>query len=200
MGGFGAGCRAGGIRQRWHPFDPPLCSNVDHRGRSSGFASRRLASRVCLLKGCGTLFVPHHHLERYCSEECVHAARIWRRWLADQKYRATEAGKRRRQEQSQRYRERRPEEAEPMSDPPRNGSRGRSQRRIRKKMLLPSAGMLRAVHASPAIAAPEVLQRRVLRGHADSSGPRETLAAEGVRHPSPAAWQQPITASFVCSR
>ncbi len=118
MGGSGAGCRAGGIRQRWHPFDPPLCSSVDHRGRSSGFASRRLASRVCLLKGCGTLFVPHHHHERYCSEEGVHAARIWRRWLADQKYRATEPGKRRRQQQSQRYRERCPEEPEPMSETP----------------------------------------------------------------------------------
>src|ERR1700694_4002313 len=61
--------------------------------------------RRCLLKGCEKRFRPRVARSRYCSVECRRAARKWRRWKAQQKYRATENGKERRQSQSRRYRE-----------------------------------------------------------------------------------------------
>ncbi len=62
--------------------------------------------RRCLLKGCERLFWPRHPRERYCSEACVQAARYWQRWWSSRQYRATENGKQKRREQSNRYRER----------------------------------------------------------------------------------------------
>src|SRR5450432_2954654 len=44
--------------------------------------------------------------QRYCSEECREAAREWSRWKAQERYRATRAGKQQRNGQSRRYRER----------------------------------------------------------------------------------------------
>jgi hypothetical protein len=43
---------------------------------------------------------------RYCRVGCREAAKKWRRWKGQQKYRATRSGKERRSAQSQRYRER----------------------------------------------------------------------------------------------
>jgi hypothetical protein len=48
----------------------------------------------------------------------VEAARIWRRWLADQKYRATKHGKAVRKCQSERYRKRCPKESSSMPQIP----------------------------------------------------------------------------------
>jgi hypothetical protein len=45
-------------------------------------------------------------LQRYCSEACRRKAKKWRRWKDQQKYRATEPGKKKRQEQCRRRRER----------------------------------------------------------------------------------------------
>ena len=78
---------------------------------------RRLPPRLCLLKGCERSFQPKHHCCRYCSPACIEAARIWRRWLADQKYRSTEQGKEARKDQSKRYRERRKEDLSEMNEP-----------------------------------------------------------------------------------
>jgi len=68
--------------------------------------ARRPRARRCLLKGCEERFHPRRARQRYCSEGCRVAARKWSRWKAQQKYRATAVGKRKRNGQSCRYRER----------------------------------------------------------------------------------------------
>jgi hypothetical protein len=68
--------------------------------------ARRPRTRVCLLKGCEQPFRPQQASERYCSAACREQARAWSEWKAQQKYRATPAGKEKRKAQSQRYRER----------------------------------------------------------------------------------------------
>ena len=61
-------------------------------------------ARRCLLKGCEERFAPRQARQRYCSEECREAAREWSRWKAQERYRATRAGKQQRNGQSRRYR------------------------------------------------------------------------------------------------
>jgi hypothetical protein len=65
---------------------------------------RRL--RRCLLKDCERWFRPVRPQCRYCSEKCRQAARRWRRWRAQQKYRASRNGRAHRQQQARRYRRR----------------------------------------------------------------------------------------------
>jgi hypothetical protein len=67
--------------------------------------ARRPRTRRCLLKGCEQRFHPRRARQRYCSEHCRAAAREWSRWKAQQAYRATRAGKHKRNGQSRRYRE-----------------------------------------------------------------------------------------------
>jgi len=67
--------------------------------------ARRPRTRVCLLKGCEQPFHPQQASERYCSVGCREQAREWSEWKAQQKYRATPAGKEKRKTQSRRYRE-----------------------------------------------------------------------------------------------
>jgi hypothetical protein len=62
--------------------------------------------RRCLLKGCGHWFLPTRPQCRYCSYACRQAARRWRRWRAQQKYRTTAHGRSHRQQQASRYRQR----------------------------------------------------------------------------------------------
>lgn len=62
--------------------------------------------RRCLLQGCERWFRPHRPQCRYCSEDCRQAARQWRRWHAQQKYRSSAKGRQHRQEQARRYRQR----------------------------------------------------------------------------------------------
>jgi hypothetical protein len=68
--------------------------------------SRRPRTRRCLLKGCEAPFRPLRPHARYCSEVCRRKARRWSAWRARQRYRQSESGKARRQEQSRRYRQR----------------------------------------------------------------------------------------------
>ena len=81
---------------------------------------RRPRARRCLLKGCERRFHPEHARQHYCSGDCREAARQWSEWKARRKYRATAAGKRKRNGQSQRYRkrvkERKPPEKEAVSE------------------------------------------------------------------------------------
>jgi hypothetical protein len=67
---------------------------------------RRPRARRCLLKGCERSFHPRHPRQRYCSEDCREAAREWSEWKAQHAYRATPAGKEKRNGQSRRYRKR----------------------------------------------------------------------------------------------
>jgi hypothetical protein len=58
------------------------------------------------LKGCERRYRPRRGLQRYCSYHCREAARVWSRWKARERYRATAGGQEKRRAQSQRYRER----------------------------------------------------------------------------------------------
>jgi hypothetical protein len=66
----------------------------------------RCQRRRCLLKGCGQWFQPSHPQCRYCSPACRKAARLWRRWHAQEKYRSSDHGREHRQQQARRYRQR----------------------------------------------------------------------------------------------
>ena len=68
--------------------------------------AHRPRTRRCLLKGCEQRFRPRQPRQRYCSSRCREAARRWSQWKAQEKYRATPAGREKRHGQSGRYRER----------------------------------------------------------------------------------------------
>ena len=78
----------------------------DREARVPGKPRRRPRKRRCLLKGCERRFRPYRAAQRYCSPACGQAARRWSCWKAQQSYRATAAGKEKRNGQSRRYRER----------------------------------------------------------------------------------------------
>jgi hypothetical protein len=92
-------------------------------GRRKRPARRRWGApraRWCLLKGCEQRFHPRHTRQHYCSQGCREAARQWSQWKAQQRYREKAAGKRKRNGQSVRYRERvrsrKPAEPEAVND------------------------------------------------------------------------------------
>jgi hypothetical protein len=85
-----------------NPTSHPENQDVVRRKR----LARRARTRRCLLKGCEQRFRPRHAQQRYCSEHCRKAAWVWSRWKAQESYRATAAGKQKRNGQSRRYRER----------------------------------------------------------------------------------------------
>jgi hypothetical protein len=87
------------------PENPTGKAENQEAGRRRQVA-RRPRARPCLLKGCERRFRPRQARQRYCSGECRKAAWEWRRWKAQQTYRATAAGKQKRNGQSRRYRER----------------------------------------------------------------------------------------------
>jgi len=97
-------------------------------------------SRRCLLKGCGRRFHPEHVRQRYCCDECRRAAREWSEWKAQQAYRATAAGKQKRNGQSRRYRkrvkERKPPEKEAVPEAARVIPRIFFRRLLRPSRLL----------------------------------------------------------------
>jgi hypothetical protein len=106
-------------------------------------------ARRCLLKGCEQRFHPRRAHQRYCSERCREVAREWARWKAQERYRASTAGKQKRNGQSRRYRERvrnrKPPEPEAVSE---------AARVITKedffRSLLRSARLLRRIRACAA--------------------------------------------------
>lgn len=87
------------------PPESPTPQVENQEGRQKRLA-RRPRKRRCLLKGCEQRFHPRQARQRYCSERCREAARQWSRWKAQQRYRATTAGKDQRNGQSRRFRER----------------------------------------------------------------------------------------------
>jgi len=76
------------------------------RSRQRKRPRRQPRRRRCLLKGCEKRYRPRRARQRYCSPECREAARAWSHWKAQHRYRATAAGKQKRNGQSRRYRER----------------------------------------------------------------------------------------------
>lgn len=121
---------------------------------------RRPRRRRCLLKGCEQRFRPRRARQRYCSVECGQAARRWSRWKAQQDYRASQAGKEKRNRQSRRYRERvkmRPQAApeETVAEP----ARVITEKFFRP--LLRPARLLRRLRATASFPPPALLFARV---------------------------------------
>jgi len=141
------------------------------RRRSGAFRSRR-----CLLKGCERRFHPAHARQRYCSEECRAPAREWSEWKAQQAYRATAAGKQKRNGQSRRYRkrvkERKPPEKEAVPEAARVIPRDFFRR------LLRPARLLRMLRALAAVTAATVLLAGLPARRGARVGAREALAAK----------------------
>jgi hypothetical protein len=136
---------------------------------------RRPRTRCCLLKGCERRFCPQRARQRYCSDECRQAARRWSRWKAQQSYRATAAGKERRNGQSRRYRERvrnrqpaAPEEADP------DAARVITPNFFR--LLLRPSWLLRGIRSAAALAPPALLFARVPARPGTSLATRAALA------------------------
>ena len=78
-----------------------------HSRNQQRTSSRRWPrTRLCMLKGCGRHFRPRRWRQRYCSNPCWQEALAWSRWKQQQKYRATAAGKRCRNAQCRRHRQR----------------------------------------------------------------------------------------------
>ena len=73
---------------------------------SSQVELARLSRRKCFLKGCDRYFSPHHHLDRFCPDDCRDGARRWRIARANLTYRASQHGKENRRAQAARYRTR----------------------------------------------------------------------------------------------
>jgi hypothetical protein len=168
---------------------PEDCTHQPDRrecGRERKRLSHRPRTRPCLLKGCEQPFRPRRGQQRYCSHECRQAARKWARWKAQQKYRATAAGKEKRNGQSRRYRERvrnrkptKPEEPLP------EAARVITQDFFRP--LLRPPRLLRGLRRTAAIARPAVLFRCVPARH--GAGP----AARAAVAPCPPAAMEPMS-------
>jgi hypothetical protein len=88
------------------PYENPTGHPENQEAGRGKRLAHRSRSRRCLLKGCEQSFPPRQARQRYCSERCREAARKWSRWKAQERYRATRAGKEKRNGQSERYRER----------------------------------------------------------------------------------------------
>jgi hypothetical protein len=84
----------------------PVNQEARRRRRATRRPRGAPRARRCLLEGCEQCFHPRQARQRYRSERCREAARVWSRWKAQQRYRETAAGKQKRNGQSQRYRER----------------------------------------------------------------------------------------------
>ncbi len=91
-------------------------------GQLSDFRRWHPGCRRCLLKGCERWFLSQRVQARYCSPDCQHAARRWRRWLASQRDRSTSNGRQHRRDQARRHRSRlrqrlSPPQTDPLSPP-----------------------------------------------------------------------------------
>jgi hypothetical protein len=142
-------------------------------------ASRCPRTRRCLLKGCEQRFHPRRARQRYCSDECRRAARRWSRWKAQQSYRATAAGKDKRNGQSRRYRERvktrqqaAPEEA--VAEPARVITANFF------RLLLRQARLLRGLHSAASLAQAALLFARMPARDGTSLAARVALAPRGA--------------------
>ena len=88
------------------PSSPPK-KQLLRKLLSAKCRARRPRSRRCLLKHCEKVFRPRRPLARYCGAACCVAARQWRAWKVQQRYRNSPNGKQKRQAQCHRNRERR---------------------------------------------------------------------------------------------
>ncbi len=150
--------------------------------------------RQCLLKGCERRFRPKHARQRYCSPQCREAARAWSGWKARRVYRATAAGKQKRERQSQRYRKRVKERKPPEKEAVPEAARVISRNFFR--WLLRPARLLRVLPAFAAIATATVLLAGVPACDGARLGTRATLA-EAAWPALPSCWQAAPRAAAV---
>src|SRR5438128_11305659 len=120
--------------------------------------ARQPRSRECLLKGCGRAFRPGHPMARYCSQECRQKARQWSQWKSRQRWRQSENGRKKRQQQSDRHRERLRRVGD-ASCGRKDGAGGSSQGGVGKFFFayLRSLRLLREVSTKSALAAAAIL-------------------------------------------
>ena len=130
------------------PSESPTGHLENQEGRPKRLA-RRPRRRLCLLKGCEQRFHPRQASQRYCSEGCQKAARKWSRWKAQQRYRTTRAGRRKRNGQSQRYRERVRSRKPPEPEAVDEAARVITTEDFFRSFVRP-AGLLRKIHARAA--------------------------------------------------
>ena len=178
------------------PNENPTNRAVNQEGRPKRPA-RRPRMRLCLLKGCEQRFHPRQARQRYCSERCREAARLWSRRKAQERYRATMAGQQKRNGQGQRYRERvrnrKPPEPEAVSDPARVITKEEFFR-----SLLRSAGLLRRVRAGTAKSVAALLFARLPARHGTCLGTGAALERSArlnpdiLIHRSTLAYMQPV--------
>lgn len=160
-------------------MSPPDCI---HRTSRSGRAGRRRRpahrprTRRCLLKGCERRFRPRRAAERYCSRACRQAARKWSRWKAQQRYRATVAGREKRNGQSRRYRERVRSRIQALPEESPAEARGSSLKTFFRSLLRPPR-LLHRFPGTAAIARPAVLFACVPAGDGAGLAARAALAS-----------------------
>jgi len=142
----------------------PAENHTSNRVRLGAIRRRKAASRCrrrrCLLKGCEQHFHPRQGRQRYCSEHCRNAARRWSRWKAQQRYRETVAGQRKRNRQSRRYRERAKSRTPPEPAAVNEPARVITKEHFFRANVRP-AGLLRALSAATAKSLAALLLRRV---------------------------------------
>ena len=154
-------------------------------------------SRRCLLKGCERRFHPEHTRQRYCSEECRAAAREWSEWKAQHAYRATPAGKQKRNGQSRRYRKRVKERKPPEKEAVPEAARVISREFFRP--LLRPAWLLCVLRALAAVAAATVLLAGLPACGGVRVGARAVLATQ-TRPAPPFSWRAAQGAAALRSR
>jgi len=145
-------------------------------------------TRGCLLKGCERRFRPQQARERYCSHECRRAARTWSCWKAQQSYRATAAGKQRRNRQSQRYRERVRTRQQPAPEQAVTVARVITTDFFRS--LLRPPRLLSGIRMGTAIAASTILFTHVPAGHGTRLAARMPLASRQAAVVADKNWRQ----------
>jgi hypothetical protein len=137
---------------------------------------RRPRTRRCLLKGCEQRFRPRSARQRYCSDKCRQSARQWSRWKAQQSYRATKAGKDRRNQQSRRYRERVKSRKQAASEQVVQEPARVITKDFFRPLLRP-AWLLRRIRSAGAIAQAALLFARMPARHGASLAARTALAS-----------------------
>jgi len=175
------------------PPENPTRHHEKQVARRRKRAAARPRSRWCLLKGCEQRFRPQHARQRYCSEGCRKEARKWSEWKARQVWRASTAGKQKRNRQSQRYRKRVQERKALQKE-----TIPKAARVITKKFfwrLLRPAGLLRVLRALAAIAAAKILLACVPARDGTRLGTRAALATE-----TPFSWKAALCAAAMKAR
>lgn len=151
--------------------DAPKNQEATRRWRPT----RRPRTRRCLLKGCPNSFHPQQASERYCSAPCREKAREWSAWKTQQIYRATPKGKKMRNAQSQRYRERVRNRKEQACETARVSSPNFFRRLLRPTRLLPG------IRTHPEIPAAKVLLEAVPARDGARFGAGTTMARAADR-------------------